>query len=191
MVFRIYSGSLNRGIGFVELIVVIAMIAILTLIAFPYYKSIQENHALDMAASQIIQDIRKAQEYALSSRIDASGNFPVGGYGIYFNKTSNSTEYVIFADRATPSAPSGDKKRANNGTEDIETIKVEEGVKIQDLAQNAIHAIFLPPDPQVFLTNSSGSALVGTDAEIKVCLISNSSKCRVIKVNVAGLIWKD
>jgi prepilin-type N-terminal cleavage/methylation domain-containing protein len=176
--------SKKLGFTFIELIVVIAVIAILTTISFPYYNSIKKNLALERSAAKLVQDIRRAQEMTISGQ-SPSGVFPKGGYGIYLNK--NNTDYVLFKD-------SDEGKTCNNNCnssspEKIETIALDSKIEVGNLDDNKIHLIFLPPDPVVYLTNQSGSDLGVSVTTIRISIIGEPSKYKDIKINRAGLVW--
>ena len=87
MVFKL-NKLLNKGFTFTELMVVMAVIAILTTISFPYYNSIKKSLTLERSSAKLVQDIRRAQGMALSGQAPG-GVFPAGGYGIYLNKNSS------------------------------------------------------------------------------------------------------
>ncbi|OGZ27470.1 MAG: hypothetical protein A2365_03295 [Candidatus Nealsonbacteria bacterium RIFOXYB1_FULL_40_15] len=190
---------MNKGITFVEVIIVISVIAILSLLSFPYYNDIRNTLALDRTAAQIVQDIRRAQEMAMSAHQTTSGgngtlHIPAGGYGVYF--TDDSESYTIFGDeKPNPSNPNStpNNYRNPNGEEDIEDVLVEENVWISDLkdssdtSRNTISTTFLAPNPKVFLQD--GNTGLGPEVKIRVSLKSDSSRFRDIKVNKAGLIW--
>ena len=200
---------LNRQKGAItlsEMLVVVAIIGILAtviLVNFPVFK---KQLALQRAASQLAQDIRRAQEMAVASEecpnppCDAD-EIPAGGYGIHLKKVPDpQTSYVLFADRGTPPNPPPDQKYGPGNEQIGNDINFESGVKIKDLldendsSTNHLNVIFTPPDPTVRLTNQNGApGDLGKQISIKIC-VSDSQTClasdptKTIIINKAGLI---
>ncbi|MDP2909937.1 MAG: prepilin-type N-terminal cleavage/methylation domain-containing protein [bacterium] len=177
MVFKFIKNiNKERGFSFVELIVTMSVIVILTIASFPFYKSLKGDLALERSAAKLVQDIRRAQEMALSGR-DFGNNFPEGGYGICFNSSSPSF-YVIFAD------VNGNKIR--DGGEEVETVNFESNIKINSVSGGTLDIIFVPPNPDVFLTDLGVD--LGSLVEITISS-SDGSRSKTIRVNKAGLVW--
>ncbi|MBM3251136.1 MAG: type II secretion system protein, partial [Candidatus Nealsonbacteria bacterium] len=162
----------NKGyIGIPELLVVVAIIAILTLVALINYPAARKQLALQRSASQLAQDIRRVQEMALAAE-EVGGAIPAGGYGIHLKKVSLSpsgpphTSYVLFADINSDQAYSP-------GSEKIgDDINFESGIKIKNLTANHINIIFVPPDPTTYLTNQDSQDL-GGQVLIEISLIND------------------
>lgn len=183
------------------MIIVLVIIAILTTISFPYYLSAKRSLALDRSATKLVQDIRQAQEMAISAQ-EFNGSFPPGGYGIYFRTVAGSNElYITFADK------DADKKQDNVEEVYPDPTYLENGVKIESLqatygiystAYNHISAIFIPPVPNIFFAGNGGGDLAvltgggsesATGITIKLISKDNSSLFREVKINKAGLVW--
>ena len=75
----------NRGITFIELLIVAAIIGIVALIVLPAFSSIKEKQVLNNGVENVISALNKARGETLSS-LDSSS------YGVYFS----SGEIVIF-----------------------------------------------------------------------------------------------
>jgi len=173
----------DRGFTIVEFLIVISIIGILSIIAFPNYRSTQQRLALQRSASKLAQDIRRSQEMAMSMK-ELSTGLP-GGYGIYINKNDSDCPdddcYHIYADI-------DDDERYDLG-EKIETIFLEKEVCIEGFvpSSNNFSINFKPPDPTVKMKDQAGT---DSDAvNITVALKADLSKTKTIKVNEAGLIY--
>lgn len=120
----------QKGIGLLELLIVIAIIGIMSLIVVPSYVNYKKEKAMSFARTQISNNIRMVHSYTLSAVKLPGGTFPpYGGYGIHFMESSGSQtgkEYMLFAD-----------KMANgfydSGDVDIERISLPSGITITDL----------------------------------------------------------
>lgn len=183
MFFKRNSSSSNvwqKGISFVELIVVISIILILSVISFPFYQSARKNLALERSVVGLSQAIRRAQEMAMSAQ-EFQGSFPAGGYGVYMESVpGNVTSYVIFADK--------DNNGKYGSGELVEQIYFESNVKINSANFNHIHVIFIPPDPAVIFTNQGGNDASLSQVTVEVSMIDDVSKYHDIIINKAGLV---
>ena len=175
----------NRGFTIVEFLIVISIIGILSVIAFPNYRSTQQRLALQRSASKLAQDIRRSQEMSMSMKELSTGDLPEG-YGIYIYKNDSDCPdddcYHIYADI------DGDE-RYDPGEEQGETIFLEKEVYIENFVpfSNNFSINFKPPNPTVKMKNQAG-----TDSDaitIIVALKADSSITKTIKVNKAGLIY--
>jgi len=150
--------------------VVTGIIILLSALVLPNYRTGESQLALQRSANKLAQDIRRAQEMAMSAK-EFEGVVPPGGYGINFQ--TNLTSYILFADL-------NNNKIFDSG-EAIETLSLERGVKISNLSPASPLTIsFTPPDPTVNINPSNSLAII---------TLSNNGQTKIIKVNKAGLIY--
>jgi len=194
----------NSKLGFtlLEITVVLAIIGLLAAIVLANYRGGEKQSALLRSTHRLAQDLRRAEEMAISSRKTSpefgEEVFPRGGYGIYFEinpQAPKGYHIILFADcdregdyddwgpYACAEATSGS---GNSRDETIEAITLEEGIKIKKLRVDSFPVDFLPitftpPDPTVTIAG-------GNEATITLCLKDNENITRTITVNKAGLI---
>ena len=93
----------NRGMTYVELIVVLSIFSIITSIALFDYKSFEQKTNLQILAGQIALKISEAQRNALSGAYPSSGAVSADwkpSYGIYFQLDAPGGEkaFIYYAD---------------------------------------------------------------------------------------------
>jgi len=183
-----------------ELTVVVLIIGLLAAIVLANYRGGEKQSALLRSTHRLAQDLRQAEEMAMSSReipleFDPEGGFPKGGYGIYFVKDSDS--YILFADCDSDgdyyylegpfSCKEADYLKGQHRNETIKELTLEEGIKIKELfplsPENSLSVTFKPPDPEVTIAGGDETLAV-----ITLCLKDNENITRTITVNKAGLI---
>jgi Tfp pilus assembly protein FimT len=160
----------------------IGIIAVLTLIAVPNYNTGGSQLALQRSANKLAQDIRQAEELAISAKEHPAGTVPEG-YGIYLVK--NAKNYILYAD-----GTGSNDEEYDVGEGVGQPINFENGVYIKDISSaNGIASInFRAPDPIINLdiTPTSPKSPFVT---ITIALESDPAKTKVIFANIAGLIY--
>lgn len=184
--------KMKNGFTLVEFLTVIAIIGILTAITIPNYQSAKKKLALQRSAYKLAQDIRRAQEMAMSAR-KLPGGVPKGGYGIYFELGSGAPNYdytaKIYADTSSPN-----ERRNPGGGEDIENISLENEVYIYVFSEsfNKVSINFKPPDPIIKIKYQlDGNELEMSEVSITLCIkgtVCSGQNIKKIKVNKVGLI---
>ena len=174
---------LDIGWGFtlIEILVSISIISILTILVFSNYYSGRRQFALQRSAHKLTQDLRRAQEMAMSAKKSPLGNEPKTGYGVFFEE--NEKEYKLYADIDS------NEFFTSENDEIVETIKLEKGVHIKEINSNSspkkISVNFKPPDPTVKIKFLVGGA---NEAIITLSLVTDDSKTKTIKINKVGRI---
>ena len=181
------------GFTLIELLMVVVIILILSTIILANYSAGQKQLALSRAAHKLSQDLRRAQEMAMSAK-DFTNNPSAtptpskGGYGIYFN-LANPTKYSLFADcdnekdfDNSGSAPSCFAATTTDPYRElVEEISIEKDVKISNVSPGpSLAIIFNPPNPEVNF-NPDGSST-------STITLSIDGKQKKVIVNKAGLI---
>lgn len=204
---------MNKGFTLTEIMVVTAIIVLLSLIIFPNYASRRKYHTLQRSASKLAQDIRRAQEMAMSARDFGKPGDPKtaskGGYGVYLNIT-DSEKYILFADcnkncgydavngAGDCASSQGQTVYAGCVPEEVgfnvypekfgADIEFEKGVEISILspidAEDSLNITFTPPDPT---TRVNG--LTSNNAQITLRLKAYPDTTITINVVPTGLIY--
>ncbi len=161
--------NINGGFTLVEMIVVLAIIVVITGIVIFNVGTEQQNSALLRSSQKLSLDLRRAQNYALSSKGFKNDVAVPWGWGVHFFG-AGSDSYVIFADR--------NNNQIYDFNEDLETVNFEKGVSLY--FSNINDAVFIPPEPTTVFTPNQTVA--------SITLINKNSATRVITINKTGFI---
>ena len=91
----------EKGLGLVEIIVVIFIMIVLSSILVFNFPLVQRSFALSRVSYKVAEVFRRAQDLGLSGVViitDYEERVPAKGYGVYFNRSISETEYFIYAD---------------------------------------------------------------------------------------------
>lgn len=171
-----------KGFTLVELLAVVTIILVLSVIVLTNYRTGDQNLSLDESAVILGQDLRRAQEMAMSAK-EFHGAIPRGGYGVYLK--TNDDYYIIFADCGnTPNSQYDSTGTPCNGyPEKVEQVSLSKRGKIANLSPlSPLNVVFVPPNPTIIISGS------GSQAVITLSLKENASSTRTVRVNKAGLI---
>lgn len=173
----------SRGFTFIEAMAVIAIIAILSVISFPFYQNIRINLIIDRAIVKLAQDIRVAQEMAMSSQ-EFGGSSPAG-YGVYLS-ISNPNSYIIFADN------NGNGYYNSSGDSIVKTVPIESGASIDRIYSsstfNELCIVYFSPDPSVSLRYRIGGGWINVPGNSASVDLKIESKIKSAIINRAGLV---
>lgn len=178
----------QKAFTLVEVIVVIAIISILSVIAIPSFSEVRLQFALSRATYRFAQDLRRAQNMALSGvkYKDQSGQVqPISGYGVYINKdTLGDKKYVIYANQSSGNQEYDDFDYA---FDTVDFSSSESGVIISEIKNvvtfNNISINFEPPNPNTVIMPLNQSSI-----DIIFALESDLTNFRTVSINTAGLI---
>ncbi len=184
-----------RGFTLLEITVVISIMILLGTIFIANYRGGEKQFALKRSTNKLAQDLRRVEEMAMSSQRTPDsfepGAFPKGGYGIYFQKNSNS--YILFADcdgngvysgaGTSPTCASSTASFSFWKGEKLEEITLEQGIYIKDLVPSSLNYLsitFFPPDPTITINPQASSATI--------YLTFGGVSQKTITINKVGLI---
>lgn len=185
----------NKGFTLAEVLIVIAIMLFLIPMVLTNYNEGDKQFSLYRSAHDLAQDLRSAQEMAMTGKttpVQFGENFPAGGYGLFFEDHKNS--YILFADcdgdneydasgvvatscsEATPDNPYPEK---------IQELFLEPGVIILSITPSSpLTIVFFPPIPVITISPQPSSK----EAVIKLML---GGRSRVVTINTVGLIDVD
>ena len=165
----------SAGFTLVELLVVMAIIVIISGVSLANWRGGEKQYALLRATNKLSQDLRRAEEMAMSAR-EFQGQIPKGGYGVYF-KDQEKDHYVLFADL-------NGNHSYNSGSDGlIEDVKIEKDIQISQLSASPLTITFTPPDPTVTIKPDD------LTATITLAIETDPTKTRTITVNKSGLVF--
>ncbi len=166
----------NEGFSIIEILAVMAIIVTISGIAIVNWRSGEKQYALQRAASKLSQDIRRAEELAMSTK-QFQGQVPEGGYGVFF-KVSEKDHYILFADL-------NNNNHYDPGLDGlVEDIPLEKEIQISQLSPSSpLHITFTPPEPTVTITQDA------SEAQITLSIKTDPTKIKIIKLNKAGLVY--
>lgn len=165
----------KNGFTLIELLVVIGLILFFSALILPNFNFGEKNLALERSSAKLVQDLRRAQEMAMSAKkfTGAPETFK-GVYGIKFE--INFSSYILFADL--------DNDQILDSNEAIETSLLEKGTKISALLPaSPLIITFTPPDPVTNINPPSATSAIIT--------LTNDIRTKNIKVNKAGLVYTE
>jgi len=166
-----------RAFTLVEILVIIALIAILSLVFIPAYHVSKQQLAVQRSANKLAQDVRLSMERAMSAveKSNCAGGSTYK-HGISFN-INDPKKYILFAD-------CNQDGEYNNEIVDelIKEESFETGVEIYELNPTPkINIVFEPPDPTIYIKE-------GNIAVIKIRSKDYHDKTRIIIINEVGLV---
>ena len=174
---EISNGVKNDGFTLIEILVVTGIVVFLSAIILVNYQSSSQQLSLQRSAHKLAQDIRRAQELAMSAK-EFQGAVPQGGYGIHF-KTSWENFYKLYAD-------TNGNEKYDGADGEIETVYLEKDVYVQNISPSSLSINFKPPNPTIRIKTEAGGDSV--NVLITLSLQSEPTRTRIIKVNIVGLI---
>lgn len=186
---RLFPES-GAGFTLIEFLVTASIVIVLSTAVLFNFRTGEKQLALQRSANKVAQDIRRAQEMAMSARecpssLCGGGGGVPEGYGIFFEISLNN-EYLLYADK---SPGNGFYDAADT---DIETIFLEKGIIIQDIntPPKKVSINFGPPDPVTKIKYPyGGSGTEVNDAIITLAIETNLNQTKTVRVSRAGLIY--
>ena len=188
--------KLNRGMTYVELIVVLSIFSIMTSIILFNYGKFQTNVDIKILANDIASKIIEAQKSSISGQLNLSASLNwKPSYGIYFDTSSvdNKKIFTYFADLNQNSLY--DTSSCSGTGECLDRITITKGNFISEIRINGtdcpatvanLNVIFKRPDSSAIIT--SNPALSCSISYVQVTVSSPQSISSTIKVYPSGRI---
>lgn len=175
----------TSGFSLVELLVVSAIIATLSVVfIFNFRGSASNKSAVNQAAAVVASDIRRVQSMATSAaRYNGS---LVCGFGLHY---LDNTSYLIYAESSGAACTTPAARKYQNGDGVVENRKLTNpNIEIKS---SFLDVFFEPPDPKVAidgnvsLTNSPTQTTITVGPKGSAC---GGGVCTNIVVNTSGAI---
>ncbi len=197
--------NVHKGFSLIEMLVAVAIFAVISSILLANYPEFRSRAALDNTAHEIALVFREAQVYGISVRGQSGESFPV--YGVYVGDSSSKAlnQLVIFGDKNNNGLYDGEKE----GNETLDTFTFTGGEKITQVCINdttfsstemtcnerpriePFSVLFKRPDPDaIFVEYKGDPAEVIAGASSVAFEISNRSGSyrRAVQVTSTGQI---
>lgn len=175
---------MNKGFTIVELMVSITIMALMAGTVFFNWRPTEETFSLIRSAHQLSDDLRRAQQMAVSTRafVCSEIDSDYSGYGIYLN-TSLPTQYYLFENCSNANWSYGDLE-----DEKLEIQSLEDGVEIESITVGegvtSASILFIPPNPTIYINDVNA----GVEAVITLRLSNDISRTKQVKINTGGRI---
>ena len=167
---------MKEGFTTIELVVAISLITIMTSALMLSWNPAEKTLTLKQTSHQISQDVRRAAQLSLSAASSSCPTFYEDYYGFGLQATANSGTYIIYENcnqNYVWDAASDDTL--------IQEVSINEDLEISSVTPSSpLNILFVPPEPQVFINNSTTS-----DAIITTKII-NDSTTHQIQINSRG-----
>lgn len=179
----------EKGFTMVELLVVILIIAIFPTIVISNFPKIKLQFTLSRVSYKFAQDIRRAQDMALSSaQYKDSFGMPkaIDGYGVYADITSlGNKKYIIYAD-AQPGNQQYDA--LDYLVETIDFSSTEPGVIIKEIGDVFNNKVSINLNSSNLDTKITQLKKNQNNVNVVFALKSDVTSTRNVSVNKSGLV---
>lgn len=187
--FKFKLSSLNRGMSYVELIVVMAIMGIVGAVVLGLNGTFEKRIEIKSLANDVALKIVQAQKLAMAGKMSPlAGSGWTPSYGVYFNKTQGKRDKFIFFVDLNNSTTCDSSFCGSSGDEYLDTYSITGGNYISELtinspltSVNSLSFVFTRPDSAVVIT-----PLAPQYASITVS--SQNAIKNVIKVYSSGRI---
>lgn len=122
-----HNFRLRKGFTLIEMLVVLAVIAVISSLLIASYRTAQKRYALESAAQNLVSDLREVQAMAMSGAVKTTEI--IYGYGVHFDE--NTSYYIIFADKQF-----NDRRYQSGADIQIEKINLADQIKIAAVSPN-------------------------------------------------------
>lgn len=169
----------SKGFTIIEMLVIIFIIGIISTTLVVNWRRNEKRYLVQRVAQEIAQNIRKAQDLALTSKKISGQEMPYG-YGVFFSKDSNNF-YIIFGNIA-------DDKKYQTSDILVENVELDSQIQIDSLSSgqnNDLNILFSIPDGFTSFDPTGTSATIVIK---KIGTTCPSVSCKSIIVKDTGQI---
>ncbi len=164
-----YFSFSQKGFSIIELLVVIFIVALLSGLVLVGFFSGQKRYAVSRAAQLLAADLRRAQNFAITGKIQ--GATVPAGYGLYI---SSASQYKLFYNNNT-------NKQYNASSITLETISLADAAITSAGIAKSIY--FTPPEPVTYINGAASGSQIFT--------ITSNSYSKTVTVDASGRISID
>lgn len=187
--FHVLCSMKKNGFTVIESLVIVVIIAVIITVVISNFPQVKLQFALSRVAYQFAQDVRRAQDKALSQvqYKDSSGEVQaINGYGIYIDINGlGSKKYIIYADSG-----SGNQQYDSLDylVETIDFSVNERGVVIKEVNNVSDNKVSINFNFSNFNTTITSLAPNQNSVNIVFALESDLTKTKAVLVNTSGLV---
>lgn len=195
---RVRADRQRMSMGFTvfELLVVLAILGMVSIFVLAGFRAGSRRIDLVLAAERVALDIRRAQQFAVTTRQQQSGAAAVSpcGYGIYIDDTAlPATGYMLFAEvsQRDEDDPLLDCAGAftfdDEETESVEHIRLSPLVRIAGFSaasgdiDGPLAIVFEPPAPTTVFTGGT-TVLADPWVQIVLSLVADPAQQSIVRV---------
>ena len=187
---KIKIKQLHKGFTVLELVISIAIFAIMSALLLAKYGTFNQGILLDNLAYDIGLTIRNAQSYGLNVRSSSrTANLFDKPYGVHFD-IADPTHFIFFVDTAGNGVYNSSIDLDNNGIpdQDLSKTTITRGSTISALCVNGCSAgtqvtsldiTFKRPDPNAIIKINGRTDIYNSDADITVRAVDGVTIKRV------------
>lgn len=128
----------NRGMTYVELIVVLSIFSIMSSIVIFNYGKFQAKINIKVLANDIALKIVQAQKESMAGKWPPVNKTPIAGwkpsYGVYFNRNDFSTSFIYFANLDNTGLISTDDLYSECVGKCLDYLTITKGITISDIS---------------------------------------------------------
>lgn len=169
----------KNGFTLVELVVIIGIIGFMSSLVILGQNQGQDQRKIILEVRRLVQDIRKAQNFTISSTTYDCGGLKVVPFGIILYKETPH-RYILVADC--------DGSRTYDSSVDRTvssyTFTVSE-INTLSPPPNPMQIFFVSPNPDIYVNNS---VITNTIITITVCGTKRSLSCRNVQLTSGGAV---
>lgn len=184
----------RRAFTLIEMIVVLAISALLSGIAITYSSIGRNEVALSVEAAKISQFILQAKALSVATFTGVGGAASSCGYGMVLNAAAGTYSIFAYAPTGALKCPdvsavdgiaTSEEKEYTQGTWNV---PLSPGVKLVDEADSLVTVLFYPPDPTVFISHDGAVFLVpAVTQSVHLSTVDNKNTA-TISVNPDGQV---
>ncbi len=180
--------SSQRGFTLVEMIVVIAILAMLSALVVANFRNSEKINAVRLGAEQFVGALREAQNDALAQkRVGDPSKVPAGGFGVYVNKAALSGDitFTLFADNGSVLGEYDAADRILRQPETLPRYSKFARIRVGDTTVDELSVIFKPPQGEVIFGNMGVVADSGVAAFVIQSTDPNVLAAKAVTVSQA------
>lgn len=188
----------NKGFTVLELVISIAIFAIMSALLLARYGNFNQGILLDNLAYDIALTIRNAQSYGLNVRSSSrTANLFDKPYGVHFDM-NDPTSFIFFVDTGGYGVYNPNIDLDNNGKPDqiLSKTTITRGSKISQICVNgctggtpitSVDITFKRPDPNAIIKMNGRTDIYNSDTDITV-MSADGSTIKRVKVRSTGQV---